>query len=294
MVKQVRMVIALMALAACATAAAQAPLRVGSVTDARFQDDWTLDGNQMANTRAKLLNGANFGPGGIASRPIQITDTAGAVGSVDAALLANFDAFFIGYLDDPNANAFTASELSAMQTWVNGGGTMIVTCDESNYDAVCSQFGHPATSGSPGINPIVPTAAGAAHPIFTNVFGTVTSIVETGTKGAFTSTTGATVLAQDSTPGTPLPVVMIQTFGAGRVIFLADVDLIANSLSAGSGISNQNDRFLGNLFAYVGGISGAPAPVITAPIPALSPGMLVLLALGLAAMALVTFRHRRG
>jgi hypothetical protein len=293
MLKQIRTVLAVVALATCATAAAQA-LRVGSVTDTRFTDDWTLDGSQMTNTRAKLLNAANFGPGGIASRSIQITDTAGSVGSVNAALLANFDVFFIGYLDDPNANAFTGAELNAMMTWVNGGGTMIVTCDESNYDAVCSSFGHPATSGSPGINPIVPTAAGAAHPIFSNVFGTVTAINETGTKGAFTSSAGATVLAQDSTAGTPLPVVMIQTFGAGRVIFLADVDLIANSLSGGAGISNQNDQFLGNLFAFVGGLSSAPPAVSTAPIPALSPLMLALVALGLGAIALVTLRRRRG
>jgi len=182
-----------------------------------------------------------------------------------------------------------------MQTWVNGGGTMIVTCDDSSFDAVCSSFGHPATSGSPGINPIVPTAAGTTHPLFSGPFGTVTAINEVGTRGAFTSTAGATVLAQDSTAGTPLPVVLVQNIGAGRVVFLADVDLIANGLTAGATITNQNDQFLGNLFAFVGGFASAPPPVALsgAPIPAVSPAMLGALALMVAALAFAV-RRRRG
>ncbi|HEY2817751.1 MAG TPA: hypothetical protein VGK44_11540 [Casimicrobiaceae bacterium] len=114
--------LALGMLALCASAVGQS-LRVGSVTDTRFGDSWTLDGPEMANTRAKLLNTANFGAGGTVSKAIAITDTAGTVGSVTGSLLANFDVFFIGYLDDANVNAFTPAELSAMQAWVNGGGT---------------------------------------------------------------------------------------------------------------------------------------------------------------------------
>jgi hypothetical protein len=257
-------------------ASAQA-LRVGSVANVRFGQNWTLDGPQMANTRAKLLNAANFGVGGTVSRPITIIDTAAAVGSVNAALLAGVDVFFIGYLDDANANAFTGPELAAMQTWVSGGGTMIVTCDDSSYDAVCAFFGYPATAGSPGTNPIVPTAAGTAHPIFNGPFGVVSAMNEAGTQGAFTSTAGATILGQDSA-GTPLPVVLFKQVGAGRVILMADVDLIANAASAGATITNQNDRFLGNLFAYVGGFAG---PVGSTVVPTLTPAALVLLVLGI-------------
>jgi hypothetical protein len=150
---------------------------------------------------------------------------------------------------------------------------------------VCASFGHPASSGSPGINPTVPTAAGSAHTLFNGPFGTVTAINEVGTRGAFTSTTGATVLAQDSTAGTPLPVVLVQQIGAGRVVFLADVDLIANGLSGGATMTNQNDQFLGNLFAFVGGFAAAPAPVLQ-PVPALSPANLALLVLVIAAMGI--------
>jgi hypothetical protein len=249
----------------------------------------------MTNTRAKLLNSANFGAGGIATRAINIIDTAGTVGSVDATLLSNCDVFFIGYLSDANANAFTAAELTAMMTWVSGGGTMIITCDDSAYDAVCSSFEHPADPSGPGINPIVPTAAGTASPLFNNVFGVVTAINEVGTQGAFTVTAGATILAVDSTSGTPLPVVLIHTFGTGRAILIADVDILANGLSGGAGISNQNDRFLGNLFAYVAGIVGAPGAVAqAAPIPSLSPAALALAALLVGLAGVVMLRRRLG
>ena len=292
MLNHLKLAFALVVLFAATAASAQA-LRVCSVKDSRFNDSWTLDGSEMTNTRAKLLNTANFGAGGIATRAINIIDTAGTVGSVNTSLLAGCDVFFIGYLDDANVNAFTNAELTAMMTWTNGGGTMIITCDDSNYDATCSFFGHPADPSGPGVNPTVPTAAGSASPIFNNVFGTVTAINEVGTQGAFTSTAGATVLAQDSATPTPHPTVLIQSFGSGRAVLMADVDLIANGLSAGAGISSQNDRFLGNLFAFAAGVAGAPpAPVSTAPIPTLSPAALALLALVVGIAGFAALRRR--
>lgn len=280
----------LLAVTVSAQASAQA-LRVGSVAESRFGQSWTLDGPQMVNTRAKLLNAANFGPGGTVPRSITIIDTAATVGSVDATLLSGVDVFFIGYLNDANANAFTSAELTAFQTWVNAGGTMIVTCDDSSYDAVCAFFGHPATSGSPGINPTVPTAAGAAHPTFNGSFGVVSAINEAGTQGAFTVTAGATILANDSTPVTPLPNVLIQQFGSGRIVFLADVDMIANAATAGATITSQNDRFLGNLFAFAAGF-GPLAPSAPIATPTMSPAGYALLSLLLVG-AFAVLRRRR-
>lgn len=236
------------------------PVRVGSVVDSRFGTGYTFDGSQLVNARAKLLNHANFGPGGTVLRPIQITDTAAAVGSITPALLANFDVFFIGYLDDANGNAFTAAELTALQNWVAGGGVLIGTCDEEGYDAVCSQFGHPATTSAE--NPMRPVGAGATHPVFAGPFGTLTQFLMNGTQGYFTTTAGATVLAEDSTAGTPHPVFLVKDIGAGRVFLLADVDIVADTLSAGSAINNDNDRVLANLF-YA---AGAPGPQLVAAV----------------------------
>ena len=232
------------------------PLRVGSVADARFGTAWTLDGSELANTRAKLLNPANFGVGGTFQRPISITDTAATPGSIDAGLLAAYDVFFIGFLDDGNANAFTAAELTALQTWVTGGGTLIVTCDDPGHDAVCASFGYAVQE--PAVNPETPVGAGVGHPIFAGPFGAVPTFDMAGNQGFFTTTAGATVLAQDSTAQ---PVFLFKAIGAGRVILFADVNIIGGfgGTSDGATITTNNDRVLGNLFAF----AGSPTPRLT-------------------------------
>ncbi|HEV8439115.1 MAG TPA: hypothetical protein VGT40_13555 [Methylomirabilota bacterium] len=235
------------------------PVRVGSVANVRFGTTWTLDGGAMTNARAKLLSAANFGPGGTVLRPIAITDTAAAAGSIDAALLANFDVFFIGWLDDANANAFTPTELGALQTWVNGGGILIVTCDDPSHEAVCVSFGYPVATSAQ--NPMLPVGAGVGHPIFGGPFGAVASFQMDGNQGFFSTTAGATILAQDSS-GPPRPVFLIKNQGAGRAILFADVDIIASTLSPGSTITSNNDRVLGNLFAF----AGAPGPALLAAV----------------------------
>ncbi len=228
---------------------ATTPLRVGSVASSRFGADWTLDGTDMANTRAKLLNSANFGAAGTVRRAIQITDTAATVGSIDASLLANYDVFFVGYLDDTHVNAFTAAELSAFEAWVTAGGTMIVACDHPSYDAVCSAFGQPVTGGA--VFPAVPSVGGTHHPLFDGPFGTVSQLFLWGDYSYFADPTGAVVLAHDSSAGDGHAMVLLRRWGAGRVILLGDVDIIARAATLGAGIGNDNDRFLGNLFAFV-------------------------------------------
>lgn len=238
----------LAALLLAAPALADGPLRVGSVAASRFGSDWTLDGPMMANTRAKLLNTSNFGLAGTVRRPIQITDTAATVGSVDAPLLGNFDVFFIGSLDDQHPNAFTPEEMAAFQAWVAAGGTMIVTCDAPYDDALCAAFGLPVDANSTA--PAVPTAPGADHPLFAGPFGAVASLGMWGDYGYFAGSVGAVVLAQDSSGSGALPVVLFRRWGSGRLILLSDVDILAQAATAGSSVTSDNDRFLGNLFAF--------------------------------------------
>jgi len=258
-----------------AVANAGAQIKVGSVVNSRGGSGWTLDGSNMTVTRSKLLSSANFGAGGTVSSPITITDTAGTSGSINAALLANFNVLFIGYFP---TGTFTAAELAAIQTWVNGGGALIATCDSASFADVCSAFGHTPTTGA--ISPVVPTAVGATHPVFAGPFGTAPSITMQFTQGFFPSANGATVIGQDSSVA-PNATVLVQTLGSGRALFLSDVDLISNfSLSVGTTISNNNDRFLGNLFAFAGsGAAPPPPPVSNVEVPTLDQAALVLLAL---------------
>jgi hypothetical protein len=223
------------------------PIRVGSVAASRFGENWTLDGSQMANTRAKLLNAANFGSSGVVRKAISITDTAATVGSVDAALLDQFDVFFVGWFADSHGNAFTPVELDALRSWVTRGGTLIVTCDDANVDATCSAFGYPA--GGELLSVAVATPAAADHPLVRGPFGTVEELQFRGNFSSFKATTGAAVVMRDQSAFQG-PVVLVRRWGTGRVILFTDVDIIANAASAGPAITTSNDRFLGNLFAF--------------------------------------------
>src|SRR6188768_1969663 len=70
-----------------------------SIADSRFNSGWTLDGSAMSSTRAKLLDGDVFGPGGVVDRTVVIQDTAA---TITPALLSGVEILFIGYLDDDN------------------------------------------------------------------------------------------------------------------------------------------------------------------------------------------------
>jgi len=223
-------------------------IEVGSIADARFnsgEHGWTLDGFYMTATREKLLKSSNFGPGGTVPEKVNIIDIAG---TVDYTTLSQFDIFFIGYLYDSESDSFSASELQAFQNWVNAGGTMIITCDETSFDAVCSAFG-PVPSASNATAPVNPTGAGSTHPVFDGPFGAPSALLMSGTKKYFDNTGGFTVLAEDQGGH---PVVLEGVLGSGRVIVFTDVDIISDlTLTAGSGISSDNDKFLGNLIAYL-------------------------------------------
>jgi hypothetical protein len=62
---------------------------------------------------------------------------------------------------------------------------------------------------------MLPTAAGLVHPIFNGPFGAAPTFNMAGTQGYFADATGATILAEDSTPDTPRPVFLIKTVGPG-------------------------------------------------------------------------------
>lgn len=227
-------------------------IEVGSVTDARFQDEpgWTLDGVEMTETRAKLLDPSNFGLEGTHPEAINITDS---FGPVTYTALSTFDIFFIGYFQDDDENAFTADELDAMQDWVADGGTMVITCDSPSQDAVCEAFG-PVPSASNASPPVNPTIAGATRPPFDGPFGTPSELNMSGLTRYFEDTGGFMVLAEDQDGN---PVVLEALIGQGRVVLFTDVDIISNdTLTEGTGINNDNDRFLANLFAYLANEAG--------------------------------------
>jgi len=227
-------------------------IELGSVANSRFFESggWTLDGDEMTNTRAKLMEPANFGPEGTVPEAINIIDVEGEISYV---ALSTFDVFFIGYFDSEGDNAFSNFELNSMEAWVSAGGTMIITCDDPGYDAVCNHFG-PTIAGSFANPPVNPTPASVSRPIFNGPFGTATNLAMAGSQRYFDDTGGFMVLAEDQDGN---PIVLEALIGDGRVVVFTDVDMIGNdTLSGGSGISNDNDRFMGNLIAYLNDEAG--------------------------------------
>lgn len=230
-------------LAGVTVAASVGAVEVGSVAKSRFDSDWTLNGVQMQDARSKLEASANFGGGGTVPVAINITDTPSVL---TGSLLESFDIFFVGFLEDGHANAFSNAELIALNDWIfEQGGVLIVTCDSTSFDAVCDFAG---TGLVDGANGPMTEAPGVNHPLFHGPFGEVTSIALTGNVGHFTSPNG-TVIGVDAS-GNPL--LTVEEHGAGVVNFLSDIDVISDygDVSAGTGISSDSDRLLGNLFAW--------------------------------------------
>ncbi|NJM39621.1 MAG: hypothetical protein HC853_02045 [Anaerolineae bacterium] len=240
---------------------------VCSVATSRYtgsDNGYTLNGSQMSGTtRQKLVSLANFGPSGTVNKTIQIVDGFATSGSITAANLAQCQVFFLGGFP---VGTFTATEINALKTWSNNGGRVLLGCSRSTgsftYTSdVCAQWGYAMATGN--TNPNVPTnPAGTTHPIFNGPFGTVASFNQGGSVQASFSTlpaSGSTVLARDSQSRAT---VVIDT--ATSDVLISDVDIITalGGVSTGGSISNNNDRVVANLFAFLINTT-PPAPTAT-------------------------------
>jgi hypothetical protein len=212
----------------------------------------------MTDSRAKLLNSQYFGPAGVVDRTVVIEDSAA---EITPALLSGVEILFIGYLNDDSSNSFSHSELEAMEDFVLGGGSLLVTCDDADYDAVCAYFGFPIPplillGGGTTIGHLA-TASGAGwnHPALAGPFGAVRQATAEGSISNFASDVDATVLLRsDSSDG---PIAIAERAGAGKVVALGDVDLISNDTqSDGDQNINSNDALLLDLVAWLADESG--------------------------------------
>ena len=224
---------------------AVAQVDVLSIAASRFPTTWTLDGSRMEETRAKLLHPGNFGLGGTVESPIVIHDSADPI---DLTLLADIEIVFIGYHSDASPNAFSEAELDALVSWVGAGGSILITCDDASYDAVCARFGQPVAGNVEGF--ATAAQAGWSHPVLDGPFGAVRQVATAGDVATFEDAAFTTVLLVSDHSRDPL--VLSATQGAGRVLLFGDVDLISDdTLSVGTGIERPNDALLGNAFAWL-------------------------------------------
>ena len=126
-------------------------------------NSYTLNGGSLAATDQILADSGNFGLGGTYSSAISV----GASSStIDAAYLAQGSVLFDGFVAD---GGYTAAELSAIDSWVNGGGILIATSDTVGYDDISNFYG--LTIG--GTGNATWNVADSSHAIMNGPFGLV-------------------------------------------------------------------------------------------------------------------------
>ena len=206
---------------------------------------YTLNGGSLAPTDQILANASNFGLGGTYSSSISV---GAANATIDAAYLAQGSVLFDGFVPD---GGYTAGELAAINTWVNGGGILIATSDNASYDDVSNYYG--LTIG--GTGNATWNVADQSHEIMNGPFGLVGNngdpLSASGAISYFDSaslTVGDVVLANDSVSGEPTVVLRAQ--GSGWILFTSDEGIFRTNMTGGGTIATANDRLAANIFAW--------------------------------------------
>ncbi|MGI9625104.1 MAG: hypothetical protein ACR2PK_19910 [Acidimicrobiales bacterium] len=150
--------------------------------------------------------------------------------AITAEYLSDVDVYFDGWMRDTD---WVDGEIDDIVTWVEAGGVLIITDDDSDSNDLSAEFG----AGTPlsrfvgaagdGTAIVPDTSNAAGLEIASGPFGTWTSADALGTFGYFTSLpAGWTQLAVEQ--GTTNPVMMTRAAGAGHVILVTDEGLFRN------------------------------------------------------------------
>ncbi len=248
---------------------AQSNINIHSITTNRqpFGDGgYTLDGNKMPDSRAKLLNASYFGSTGIYNKTISIVDDYLNSGSLEnIADSTNIDLFFFGTFDSLNfsLNAFTSAELDTLYNWSVRGGKLIIA-GSSNYPQVNPTYLLNILNSRWGfeinlVNPttIIPTVTGASSTIFNGPFGSIAAANQGAAAQGYFSTnpTNIVLLADD---GAGNPTMYLDCATLDLVIADGDAYTSLGGISVGSGIINPNDMLLANTIAYMDELEGPP------------------------------------
>jgi hypothetical protein len=246
-------------------------IELHSITNARMSAGdvgYTLDGFQMADSRLKLGNSANFGPGGTYGRPVQITDGYGNSGDL-TALNANPDIslFYFGIFDSSNASLvpFNGAELDSLHAWSVRGGKLIIGASAPvtgfpwQFDILNSRWGFDLTGVDTAIalTPVIPTAAGLSSLLFDGPFGQVTLANQGGSsQGYFSAIPPGSVVLADNGQGQPTIFLDCRTLD--MVVADGDIFTTLGGVSGGDGISSPNDILWANAIAYMDALEDPP------------------------------------
>lgn len=244
-------------------------IKLHSITNARMSAGdvgYTLDGMQMVNSRLKLENSANFGPGGRYGKAIQITDGYGNSGDLTALNAnPNISMFYFGIFDsgNPSLVPFTSVELDSLHDWSVRGGKLIIGAGApvSPFQPVIlnSRWGFDMTWVDTAIapTPVIPTAAGLSSLLFDGPFGRVSLANEGGYSQGYFSTipAGSVVLADN---GQGQPTIYLDCNTLDLVVADGDIFTALGGVSPGDGISTPNDILWANAIAYMDALEDPP------------------------------------
>ena len=192
-------------------------------------------------------------PGAVLSGGLEHTALAGIIAASGATLappspalspgyLAGVDVFYTSLLRDNNM-PLSPAEQGALQAWLAGGGTLIVTADIFNLPGYTSFTAFLGVTGYAIGSSLSPATVAGVHPITTGV-----GPVAFTTSAFFVHPAGAQVLLKDAGLNT-LGVVMDPTSGhsgPGRLAVFGDHNLFTNSFIS----LTNNTRLAQNLVAW--------------------------------------------
>lgn len=225
---------------------------------------YTLDGAQMSSAgRLKLLSDTNFGTGGIYPKFVNIVDGYTTSNSLTQVFsLPNDNIFFFGTFDKSESTLiqFTSMEIDSLYNWSERGGKLIICGSSSpfgyNPAVLNSKWGFQISQLSPST--FVPNSVGLTTDIFNGPFGTISSANQGGlAQGYFSSLPNAVSIIATNGNNQPTIIMDCKTLD----LIVADVDgysSLDGSVSAGSAIINDQDKYLANTFVFMDKLQGLP------------------------------------
>ena len=241
-------------------------INIYSITNQRQPNagGYTLDGTNMDTTsRLKLLSVTNFGTSGVYSKTVTIID--GFMTSNSLTQVSNFlytDLFFFGTFDksDNTLVQFTNEEIDSLYNWSKRGGKLIIcgSAPFGSYDpsVLNSKWGFQITEALP--SSFIPNSVGLNTDIFNGPFGLVDSAHQAGAaQGYFNLLPSIVSVLATDVNNNPTIILDCTTLD----IIVADVDGYTNppgALSAGSTITNDQDKYFANTFVFMDKLQGLP------------------------------------
>ncbi len=233
------------------------------------ESGYTLDGFQMfTNARQKLLNPANFGPGGTYEKSIEITDGYALSNDlVGINEVENIDLFYFGSFNIPDFedNPFTEEEIDSLYAWSRQGGKLIIG-GSSSSPSIGIDFRVLEERWGYGVELVFdPTPSQQNIPaegtqdlgLHSGPFGTVLSAEQGGLGQGYLNEIppGALVLSEDANGE---PTIILDCITLDLILADGDTHNTLGGVTNGGDITSENDKFWANTIAFMDNLPDPP------------------------------------